>query len=232
MGEDAPSVHTPRLRGKLRPRGGLGEKEEGGRKRAGSLGRVGPAPVNNSVNDFFSPSLSSGQSPRAAANQQPPLGTYPAASGARAPGPARSQGAGARSPGGGRSAQSSLSFPPTPSLALPKTPGGPLPRRPDLGEVLGSAGWKQPAPLLCAEPGPRPCLCSHGHCCFHLLPPPTPCGPALGAGNRGMSQAPCPGPRYLPLPLQLGSGPREVGLGQKSSRGALGGPRRHPISSP
>ena len=148
------SIHTPRLWGKLRPIGGLGEKEEGGRKRAGSLGRAGPAPVNNSVNDFFSPSLSSGQSPRAAANQQPPLGSYPAASAARAPSPARNQRAGARSPGGGRFAQSSLSFPPTPCLALPKTPRAPLPRPSDSGEALGSAGWKQPAPLLCAEPGP------------------------------------------------------------------------------
>ena len=178
------------------PRGGLSEKEEGGRKRAGSLGRAGLAPVNNAVNDFFSPSLSSGQSPRAAANQQPPLGSYPAASAARAPSPARSQRAGARSPGGGRSTQSSLPFPPTPCLALPKTPRAPLLRPPDLGEALGSAGWKQPAPLLCAEPGPRPCLCSHSHCCFHLLPPPSLFGPTLGAGNREMSPSPAP-----PLPL-------------------------------
>lgn len=49
-----------------------------------------------------------------------------------------------------------------------------------------------------------------------------------------MSQAPCPRPRYLPLPLQLGSGPREVGLGQESSEGLWadpGGTPSHPLES-
>lgn len=193
-GRVCPSVHTPRLRGKLRPRRGLGEKEEGGRKRAGSLGRAGPAPVNNSVNDFFSPSLSSGQSPRAAANQQPPLGTYPVASAARAPGPARSQGAGARSPGGGRSAQSSLSFPQHPAWLCLRLRGALCPG-PQTQERPW--GWQAGSSLvLCAEPGPRPCLCSRSL----LLPSPAPfhpMRPCAGCWEQGDESGPLPLP---PLP--------------------------------
>lgn len=53
-------------------------------ERAGSLGRAGPPPVNDPVNDFCSPFLSEGK----VQGQQPIRvlpGCYPAASAARTP---------------------------------------------------------------------------------------------------------------------------------------------------
>lgn len=72
VGEEQPPtpIHTSRLGGKLRPRRESHEEKEGGKE--GQTAWVGRGhSIKDSVNDFCSPSLSEGQSPRAAANQWP-----------------------------------------------------------------------------------------------------------------------------------------------------------------
>ena len=130
------------------------------KKRPGRPGGAEPSPVNNSVNDFFFPSLSdAGQSPRAAANGQPrgAVTQRPLLSGPPSPiGPWES-GSGSQVP------RSILSFPQTCHLALPKPPKGALPGpapTPDSGVALRPAGSPVPSQafparcLGCAPPHP------------------------------------------------------------------------------
>lgn len=187
-------------------------------------------PVNDSVNDFCS-SLSGGQSPRAAANQGPRwvVSRQPLLSGP--PKTCKPLGARERGPG----AQEEAILPRVACLPLTQPmwpclrPRDPLPG-PQTQERAGASRGAQR--LLCPRPSWRaaswvpPPAFVHTAIVASLRTLPAPPTVVPGVGDKGMSQ-----PRPPCFPLQLHSGPREVGLGQESSQGP-GWAWRQLISSP
>lgn len=147
------------------------EEKKGGEKKGRQPG-AGPAPVNNAVNDFPPHPYRAGKV-QGHANQQPPLGSYPV--GLCCQGPPSPE---VREPGPGPQEGAILPraayLSPNTLLGLPEDPRAPLYQGPRLRR--GSLSRQAGSSLLhssALNQALDPASVWHGHCCFHLLPPPT-----------------------------------------------------------
>lgn len=167
-------------------------------------------------------------SPRWAVTQRPLLPGLPVLRGIRERGPGPQEGA--------VLPRAAYLSPQHPAWLCLRPPGplcpGPQTQERPWGRQAGSSLLRS----FVLNQAPRPCLCLHGHCCFHLLPSPHPVRPYTGCWEQGDESVatPHPAPATYHFPSSWGQDLGRWGWDRSPPEGLCadpGGTPSHPPES-